>query len=70
MGFPSGSAVKDLPAMQEPEEMWVQSLGQGDPLEEGVVTHSSVTCLENPMDRGAWQAMVHRVVESATTEAT
>ena len=28
------------------------------------------SCLENPMDRGAWQAMAHRVTESATTEAT
>ena len=28
------------------------------------------SCLENPMDRGAWQATVHRVVESDMTEAT
>ena len=28
------------------------------------------SCEENPMDRGAWEAMVHRVTESATTEAT
>ena len=28
-------------------------------------------CLENPMDRGAWQATVHRVIkESDITEAT
>ena len=27
------------------------------------------SCLENPIDRGAWQATVHRVVESNTTEA-
>ena len=27
-------------------------------------------CLENPMDRGAWWATVHRVAESYTTEAT
>ena len=27
------------------------------------------SCLENPMDRGAWQATVHRVTESDTTEA-
>ena len=31
--------VKRLPAIQEP---WVQSLGQEDPLEEGIATHSSV----------------------------
>ena len=31
--------VKNLPAMQE---MWVQSLGQEDPLEEGMRTHSSI----------------------------
>ena len=27
-------------------------------------------CLENPMDRGSWQAMVHRVAELDTIEAT
>ena len=32
--FPSGSAVKNPPAMQEPQETWVLSLGQEDPLEE------------------------------------
>ena len=26
------------------------------------------SCLENPMDRGAWRATVHRVTESDTTE--
>ena len=31
MGFPSGSAVKTLPGMQEPQETWVQFLGQEDP---------------------------------------
>ena len=28
------------------------------------------SCLENPMDRGAWQATAYRVAESDTTEAT
>ena len=41
--------------MQETEEMWVQSPGGEDPLEEGIATHSSILCLENPTDRGAWQ---------------
>ena len=34
----------------------VWSLGQEDPLEKEMATHSSISCLENPMDRGAWQA--------------
>ena len=41
--------------------MQVQSLDQEDPLEEGMETHSSILVLENPMDRGAWWATVHRV---------
>ena len=41
-GFPSGLAVKNLPAMQVIQETHVQSLGQEDPLEKGVATHSSV----------------------------
>ena len=39
MGFPSGSAGKNPPAVQE---TWVQSLGQEEPLEEGMATHSSI----------------------------
>ena len=42
MGFPGGSAVENLPTMQELQEVQVQSLGQEDPLEEGMATHSSV----------------------------
>ena len=41
-GFPGGSGVKNLPAVQEMQETRVQSLGQEDPMEEGVATHSSV----------------------------
>ena len=41
-GFPDGLTVKNLPAMQEPQDMQVQSLGQEDPLEEGKATHSSL----------------------------
>ena len=37
--------VKNLPAMQE---TWVQSLGQEDPLEEGMATHSNVLAWRTP----------------------
>ena len=40
-----------------------------DPPEEGMEIHSG-TCLENTMDRAAWQATVHRVTESDMTEVT
>ena len=48
--------VKNLPAMQEIQEMQVQSLGQEDPLEEGMATHSSILAWRIPVDRGAWHA--------------
>ena len=65
MGFPAGTSGKDL-AMQETSEMQVPSLVWEDPLEEGMATHSSILGLENPTDRGAWQARVHRVTQSQT----
>ena len=34
--------VKNLSAIQEPQETWIQSLGPEDPLEEGMATHSSI----------------------------
>ena len=34
--------MKNLPAMQEPQETWAQSLGQEDPLEEEMKTHSNI----------------------------
>ena len=39
----------------------VQTLGWEDPLEEGVVAHSSILAWKIPMDRGAWRATVHKV---------
>ena len=79
--------VKCVPAMQETP---VQFLGQEDPLEKEMATHSSTlawkipwmekpgrlqsmggtplqySCLENPMDGGAWKAAVHGVAEGRT----
>ena len=48
MSFPSGSAVNNLPAMQEIQEMPFQSLGQEDPLEEGMVSHSNILAWRIP----------------------
>ena len=45
MGFPLGSVIKNLPAMQENQ---VLSLGQEDPLEKGVATHSSILAWRIP----------------------
>ena len=45
MGFPSGSPVKNLPAMQETQ---VRSLGQEDALEKEMATHSSILAWEIP----------------------
>ena len=54
-------AVKSLPANTGNIKMRVQSLGQEDPLEKGMATHS-----RNPMDRGAWRATVYSVAKSQT----
>ena len=50
-------SVKNLPAVQETR---VRSLGWEDSL---VATHQ-YSCVENPMDRGAWWAVVHGVTRS------
>ena len=44
-GFPAGSVVKNLPAMQETQ---VLSLGQKDPLEKEMATYSSILAWEIP----------------------
>ena len=44
-GFPDGSVVKNLPAVQK---MWIQSLGREDPLEKEIATHFSILAWEIP----------------------
>ena len=50
--------VKNLPAMQKTQ---VQSLGWKDPVGEGNENPLQYSYLENPIDKGAWQATVHEV---------
>ena len=64
--FAGSSAVKNLPAMQELQETWVQSLGGEDPLEEGMATHSSILTGRIPMDRGVWLVTVYGIAKSQT----
>ena len=62
-GFPGGSVVKNPPANAGdagsiPGSGRCPEGGNGNPLQ-----HS---CLENPMDRGTWWAIVHGVTKSRT----
>ena len=59
--------VKNLPAIQETLVTYVSSMpvsgvspgeGNGNPLQ--------YSCLESPMDKGAWRATVHKVAKSQT----
>ena len=52
-GFPGGSVVKNLPTVQETQ---VRSLGKSPG--EGNGNPLQYSCLENPMDRGAWWSTV------------
>ena len=49
MGFPGGSVIKKKKKIHLPmQEMWVQSLGQKDPLEKEMATHSRILAWEIP----------------------
>ena len=66
MGFPGGASGKELTCQYRTHERhgfnpWVGKIPwrrDGSPLQ--------YSCLENPMDRGAWQAIVHGVTKSQT----
>ena len=66
MGFPGSAKVKNLPvrAGDIRDAGLIPGLGRsaggghGNPLQ--------YSCLENPMDRGAWWATVHRATKSWT----
>ena len=53
--------------VENPPETWetrVQSLGQEDPLQEGMATHFSILAWVIPKDREGWWATVHGVTKS------
>ena len=63
MGFSGGTVVKNPPDNAEdvgliPGSGRAPGKGNGKPVQ--------YSCLENPMDRGAWWATVHGVAESQT----
>ena len=60
MQFPGGSVVKNLPANAGNEGLIP---GSGRSSGEGNGNPFQYSCLENPMDRGAWWAMVHGVTK-------
>ena len=48
LGFPGGSAVENLLAMQKTQERWVRSPGREDPVEKGMAAHSSILAWRMP----------------------
>ena len=58
--------LKNVPAMQETQKMWVQSLGQEDPLEKGMATHSNVLAWKIPSTELPGGLLVHGVAKSKT----
>ena len=63
MGFPGGSMVKNRPANAGDASLIPRS---GRFPGEGNGSHLQYSCLENPMDRGAWWATVHGVAKVVT----
>ena len=68
MGFPGGTEVKYLPASARDASHTGSIPGLGRSPGVGNDNPLQYSCLENSTDRGAWQATVHGVTESDTTE--
>ena len=67
-GFPGGSAVKKLPANTGDEGDVGSVPGSGGSPAGGNGNPLQYSCLENTMDKGVWQATVHRVVKNQTQQ--
>ena len=64
VGFPSGLVVKNPPT--NAGDMGLIPGSRRSP-GEGNGNSFQYSCLGNPMDRGAWQATVHRVAKESDT---
>ena len=67
-GFPGGAVVNNLPARATEDAGLIP--GSGRSPGEGNGNRLQHSCLENSMDRGAWQATVHGVAKSQTWLST
>ena len=66
MGFPDGASGKEPASAEDVRDVGlIPEWGRG-----GHSNSLQYSCLKNPIDRGAWWAMVHRVTESDMTEVT
>ena len=66
LSFPVSSVLKNPPANAGDIEDTSSIPGSGRSPGEGNGNPLQYSCLENPMDRGAWKAIVHRVTKSRT----
>ena len=66
LGFPGGEVVKNMPANAGGTGNGGSVPGSGRYPGEGNGNPLQYSCLENPMDRGAWWATVHGVSKSQT----
>ena len=66
MGFPGGAVVRNPPAKAGDTRAvgWIQRWGRSPG--EGHSNPLQYACQENPLDRGAWRATVHRIAKSQT----
>ena len=63
-GFPGGASGKEPVCQCRRDVGLIPELGTS--LGEGNGNPFQYSCLENPMDRGAWRATFHRVTKSQT----
>ena len=64
--FPMAQTIKNLPPVQKPQETRVGFLIREDPKGGGHGHPLQYSCLENPMDKGAWLVTDHRGTKSLT----